>query len=403
MEKNSFVLVITNDIVDIIRLSATPKMLDSLISKLISPFHNVKNNNIKQLKFNADIAYLLYQKLILPVEEKTILPNRLLIIPDLAIINLPFDLLLVNTQKKTEYTPFDEPTYKNDFLVNFYSISYSPNVSILTTKSKNYKKNNNILVVANPFNYKTSSIFNSRNNNLRNGLKFEPLPYSEIEAQEIKKIVPNATIYKRKYASKNKIIEIAQNYDIIHFATHAFADSSYGAFSGIVLAVGNDSSDDGILMGFEIPDYNFKSDLITLSACETGQGKLVAGEGILGLPRSFLTAGAKTVMMTLWKVDDKMSSTFMPSFYNNYLNKNISKADALTASKRMILNEKTSENGMFYQHPFFWASFIIYGDPGISNINWFILLKSNYYIFITMVITVLYFIYKKLSFNSKKQ
>jgi CHAT domain-containing protein len=130
------------------------------------------------------------------------------------------------------------------------------------------------------------------------------------------------------------------------------------------LAAGNDSTDDGMLMGYEIADLNLHCELMTLSACETGRGEVVQGEGVLGLPRLFLGAGAKSVLMTLWKVDDKFTSELMPAFYDNLLKRKLSKADALSAAKRTMLDRPDLEGQGYYQHPFYWASFALFGDAG---------------------------------------
>jgi len=198
------------------------------------------------------------------------------------------------------------------------------------------------------------------------GWRFDSLPYSEVEAQQIAKNCPSTKVFTREKANKAIFIREAPRQDIVHIATHAFVDTTFDAFSGLVLAAGDDSTDDGMLMGYEIADMSLPCDLITLSACESGRGKLVAGEGILGLPRLFLGAGAKTVLMTLWKVDDKFASELMPDFYAYLLDQKHSKATALNCAKLSVLSKTQSENGIYYQHPFFWASFILYGDPGAN-------------------------------------
>ncbi len=106
---------------------------------------------------------------------------------------------------------------------------------------------------------------------------------------------------------------------------------------------------------------------MTLSACETGLGQLAQGEGVLGLPRLFLRAGAQSVLMTLWPVHDEFASHLMPEFYDQFLNHKLSKAEALAEAKRSALHAKIKDHGVYYQHPFFWAPFVLYGDPGVSR------------------------------------
>jgi CHAT domain-containing protein len=158
-------------------------------------------------------------------------------------------------------------------------------------------------------------------------------------------------------------------------ATHGFVDTAFVEFSGLAFSVSKDSTDDGLLMGYEISDLNLPLDLVTLSACETGRGKMIAGEGVLGLPRLFLGAGARTVLMTLWQVDDKFTSELMPKFYDFFLNQRLSKADALAKAKLALLHRGVSENGVHYQHPFYWASFVLYGNPGESRSSFSLAVK----------------------------
>jgi CHAT domain-containing protein len=145
-------------------------------------------------------------------------------------------------------------------------------------------------------------------------------------------------------------------------------DSTFDAFSGLVFALGNDSTDDGVLMGYEISELDLSCDLVTLSACETGRGKMVRGEGVMGLPRQFLAAGAKTVLMTLWKVDDRFTSQLMPEFYQLLLQEKMHKSEALLQAKQKMLGDTSDSQGLYYQHPFYWASFVMYGDPGPQRV-----------------------------------
>ncbi|TVM02702.1 MAG: hypothetical protein CV087_08970 [Candidatus Brocadia sp. WS118] len=130
-------------------------------------------------------------------------------------------------------------------------------------------------------------------------------------------------------------------------------------------------------------------ELVTMSACETGLGEHVAGEGVLGLPRLFMRAGADQVLMTLWKVGDKYSLALMPKFYDNFLNRGQTKAEALREAKRAMF--KKSDKGIYYQHPFYWAAFTLYGEPDFPRrdnvMQWLLLLV----LFIILAALLIYF------------
>ena len=362
-EEGSFVMAVQGDDIKIKRLSVTPNLLEASIDSFITPFHNVNEDLVSQVPFKATIANRLYEFLVKPVEEFN-LPKRLLIVRDITLMKLPFEMLLTETPYKTEYIPKDEPDYADYFLINRYSIVYTPSTSLLQTSPIAGSPNQDVLLFANPFAASQKPDKVDQQFTLRTGMRFDPLLYSEIEANRIKEIYSDTRIYKREKATSLSFLEEASKYQYLHLATHAFVNTTFDAFSGLVLAASADSTDDGILMGYEIADLNLSSDLVTLSACETGRGKIIDGEGVLGLPRLFLGAGAKSVLMTHWKVDDKFASEMMPAFYNYYLNKGLSKGDALANAKRDILGRSKKVNDVYYQHPFYWASFTLYGDPG---------------------------------------
>jgi CHAT domain-containing protein len=191
--------------------------------------------------------------------------------------------------------------------------------------------------------------------------RFETLWYADSEGESIQAVYPETDIFKRRDATIATLEKEYPNHQILHFATHAFVDTVFDAFSGLILAPGSDSTDDGMLMGFEISDHHFNCELVTMSACETGLGKHVAGEGVLSLPRLFMGAGAGQVLMTLWKVGDEYSLALMPKFYDNFLNLGQTKAEALREAKQAMFEK--SDKGIFYQHPFYWAAFALYGEP----------------------------------------
>jgi CHAT domain-containing protein len=220
-----------------------------------------------------------------------------------------------------------------------------------------------------------------------------PLPFAQVEAKKIREINPAARVITRSEATENRLKDTIKDFDILHLASHAYIDTMHDALSGIHLTFDRDSENDGILMGYEISELELNCDMAVLSACETGRGKIVEGEGCLSLPRLFLGMGVNTVIMTLWKVDDQFTSNMMPDFYLNYFDGKLSAAAALANAKRSIITGKYSKNGIFYQHPFFWAAFTLYGDPGAQRFN-FSLYIIPLFILILALITGLVYRYK---------
>ncbi len=341
--------------------------LAGLIDRLLEPFHKIPGKAVNNIPFHAAIAHDLYRILVKPLEEKITLKKDLLLIPDLALSGLPFEMLLAAPPAAERYFPTDSAEYAQDFLLHRYSFLYSPSAWLGSGVAAPEPSRPQILVLANPVTAETDSTAESfaQRAASRSNWRYGILWYADKEGERIREIYPATTVYRREAATPGVLKEQVSRHGILHFATHAFADTIFDAFSGLVLALGEDTTDDGLLMGFEIADMRFDCDLVTLSACETGVGQRVAGEGVLGLPRLFLGAGARRVLMTHWKVGDRFSMELMPQFYDRFLNRDQSQAHALEEAKRFMLAQAKPEEGGHYRHPFFWAAFTLYGEPAL--------------------------------------
>lgn len=383
-DAGSFVLSIQNSVINIIPLKTDEARLTAMIDSLISPFSNVTFETIDKTDFFADIAHRLYTVLIEPVEEKVALKKHLIIIPNAPLNILPFELLLTARSQKSTYLPDDEKDYAGNFLLHRYAFIYSPSSWLVNSAEHSDHSDAGILILANPVSLTNELISGATAFSLHPKWNPEVLLFADEEAQNIKRQQKNVKIFHRNTAIPESLFAHAANFPIIHFATHAFIDTSFDAFSGLVLAPSNRPTDDGLLMGYEIADMHLNCDLVTLSACETAQGKMMAGEGILGLPRLFLSSGANNVLMTHWKVDDKFTSKLMPKFYEFMLTKHLPKTEALKQAQLSFINANAVGNHLKYQHPVYWASFALYGMPDI-NVDYF---AKNGKIYSTMIFII---------------
>lgn len=377
--EGSFVMILRRNGIHLCELKDLDlETLGREVDTLMSPFHNAQTATVLSAPFHASIAHRLYRKLVLPLEAQKLLPRKLVIVPDMAIVNLPFEMLLKAPPKQDQYTPRQAPEYAGDFLLHDYVISYSPNLYRWEHRPEAYDYPAEMLIFSNPVQQDSSEAppADMAAVNLR-GWTLAPLIYSHDEARSILAIEPRARLFSGKNATRNRLLAEPHDYRILHFSTHGFVDKDFDAFSGLVLASSEDLSDDGLLMGYEIETLRLKCDLVTLSACETGRGRRVAGEGALGLPRMFMGAGARSVLMTLWKVDDKFSSILMPEFYRHLLRQGYGKAEALQRAKQRTI-ERVEEHTFYYQHPFFWAAFTLYGDPGSGAGGWGVFWRRNW-------------------------
>lgn len=147
-------------------------------------------------------------------------------------------------------------------------------------------------------------------------------------------------------------------YRIVHLATHAYFDSERPELSAILLSLVDEQGQpqDGFLRAHEVYNFNLPAELVVLSACETGLGKQVRGEGLIGLTRGFMYAGAARVLVTLWAVSDKGTSELMARFYRNLLQNKMRPAAALRAAQIALWNEQR------WQAPYYWGPFVLQGE-----------------------------------------
>jgi CHAT domain-containing protein len=156
--------------------------------------------------------------------------------------------------------------------------------------------------------------------------------------------------------------DLAQ-YRILHLATHGLIDDSAPGRSGLLLAPG-DGTEDGLLQGTEILNLKLDADMVVLSACGSGLGTLVRGEGLVGLSRAFFYAGTRSLVVSLWNVDDASTAEVMKAFYRRLSrgpsrgpSPGLSRAEALREAKRDLLRSDRP----LYHHPYYWAPLVLVG------------------------------------------
>ncbi|MGH7599642.1 MAG: CHAT domain-containing protein, partial [bacterium] len=242
----AFVIATNDDHVEVVRLGIKLDSVTATIDSLLKPFHDVGEQPAQKIVFRAGLAYQLFQSLIEPVEKKITLKPRLLIVPDLALMGLPFEMLLEQAPNAAEYTPKDSPDYAGHFLLHRYAISYNPSTWLLMQPAEARPSNPKLLVLANPFRVDAAPRQLYTMLTTRAGWRFNFLWFAEEEADRIKKKYANTQIYKQNEANEARLKQESAACQILHFATHAFVDTVFDAFSGLVLATGEDATDDGM-------------------------------------------------------------------------------------------------------------------------------------------------------------
>lgn len=311
----------------------------------------------------CSVSYAVYKQVFDPVRP-SIHGNRLIIIPDGMLNYVPFEALLTQPNTNDAITDYRDFPY----LIRDFEISYAPSARFLTFWKQHFgqasrKTDTRFLGFAPVFPGFGSTA--EEKINARFTRRASPLPLSQYEVEQAaalfnsKKSVFDtgdpAKIFVRSQASESAFKKLSlERFNIIHLATHAFVTGDSVTHPGIRFAFDSNGREDGVLHINEIYNLTLSANLVVLSACETGIGELIKGEGMLSLARAFQYAGSENLLVSLWKVEDRSTSQLMLSFYRNRLNGD-ALAPALRKAKLELLKHPR------YATPRYWAPFVLIG------------------------------------------
>ncbi len=316
--------------------------------------------------------------------------KKIIFIPDGILHYLPFETLLTQEDSR-------------NWLIKDYKISYAPSISSLREiiergGAQKLKTQKDLLAFGDPY-------FGPEEERADAGDKLKTIPsdtasqfsrlqYSGLEIEKIASLFKKQAIdvFKRDKATEEQLKKLDLiPYRILHFATHCIIDDTKPARSFIVFSVGNPSAEDEILQMREIFNLELNSDLVTLSACQTGLGQFIKGEGIVGLSRAFFHAGASSAIISVWAVHDQATSQFMERCYY-HLRSSKSIMDALQKTKIEMI-----DSGVL-SHPYYWAGFVITGHSDkviyVSSLK-----KVVYLAVLLLVVGIISFIVLKRRFK----
>ncbi|MEG4581169.1 tetratricopeptide repeat protein [Microcoleus sp. MON1_C5] len=194
-----------------------------------------------------------------------------------------------------------------------------------------------------------------------NNLQLSRLNFTRQEAQIIQALIPSNFRTESLDFEASRAVATSQNlsqYKIIHFATHGLANSTNPELSGLILSLVDEKGNplNGFLRLTDIFNLKLAADLVVLSACQTGMGQNIQGEGMVGLTRGFMYAGAQRVVVSLWSVDDEGTAKLMSSFYQGMLQKGLTPAAALRAAQLEMWKHEE------WRSPYYWAAFTLQGE-----------------------------------------
>jgi CHAT domain-containing protein len=349
-ESQSYCLWISQNAAGLERLNASRKQIEDLTRGYLSAIQEKRND--------PHVSKQLYAALLSPFDKQPV-ANRLIIVPDGILHLLPFETLL---------------DARDALVLQSKIVSYAPASTVLYVLRRKPKQTNaaqrTLLAVGNAPYQNQANVSAAlvkptgvKDRLLRGvsdtfGARLYDLPETRDEVLDIKSILrTDATLLLGPDATETAFkAEKLADFKIIHLAVHGFSDSRFPERSGVVLGVDPKTSDDGLLQVREITRLRFDAALVTLSACNTGVGKLQGEEGITDLAEAFLVSGSQSVVASLWSADDTFTHALMDRFYTHIV-EGMDQASALQRAKLDLLAKYGKE-----VPPYYWGAFVLTGD-----------------------------------------
>jgi CHAT domain-containing protein/uncharacterized protein HemY len=279
----------------------------------------------------------LYDFLIKPASKQLHGIKTIFIVPDGLVWSLPFQALITERER---------------YLVEEYALGYSPSLSVLQEMNKSArsaKSAPSMIAFGNPV--------IGRDEKLNEDLC--PLPEAETEVNEIASAAGSRVkqVFVGRAATEKTFKSLAPKYSTIHLATHGVLDNRDPLYSHLLLTkTEGDLENDGSLEAREIMNMHLNADLAVLSACETGNGRISPGEGVIGMSWAFFVAGTRSMVVSQWRVNSASTAQLMKNFYEALaMRQNAYKSEALRQASLRLLKDPR------YRHPFYWAGFVLVG------------------------------------------
>jgi len=363
----TFCFVVDAERTEAIELAVTETELAREVAALCRPF--VAPRSLDTIAFDAARAARPRPQVLDPALAGRSGVRRLYIVPDGALAHLPFELFPWDdapAESSTRpavpmvYARCRDLRFVDDTLV----VSYLPSAACLAWAREESGR---------PASATTPGAIGGRTGGDRPAgelLVLAPpsgLRHAADEAAAIGAVFPGARILREAAATESALRALAPRYRRLHVSTHGLIDPVSPWHSGLMLAPGG--TDDGCLHAAEVLELDLNCELVVLSACGTGLGRLYAGEGWLGLSRAFLCAGAEQLVVSLWPVHDGATAILIEHVYRE-LASGAKPAEALRAARRKLRQQHAAiASGLrvSYAQPFFWAPFVVVGASGAGE------------------------------------
>lgn len=344
-------ILVTDQKVDIKRLGRGQKLVDSL--------KTYRNQLARSKKYDQSLSQHLYKRVFKPFEAD-LKGKQIIIIPDGPISHLAFSTLAREP----------DPKASPDYLIRDYTFSYSPSASLWIQQQKDQQSKASLAQASAAggfIGFAPSFENRGRSNELLAGSNprktLRAIPGAQNEVSFGSTLLGGEAL-KGNRATETSFKNQASDKRIIHLATHGVISDQSPAYSSLILQKSKNSSEDGNLYTHELYNLQLKADLAVLSACNTGYGPVKRGQGHMSIARGFKLAGCDNVIMTLWQIQDRISTDLVQNFYKN-LSNGEKTAKALRQAKVEYLknHDKTNSN------PYYWGGFVLMGSNQVLQLE----------------------------------
>jgi len=323
------------------------QQVEQFRKKLTNP--SLEKNYTEEFREYMNLAFQLYQTLI-ACASPYFCGNRLIIVPDRQLNYIPFEALISDTVYRAPIPDYGLLPY----LIYRYNIRYAYSVHLYDLQQRNISPVAKGVWAFSPTyawhgqekTSKRSAIYRSQ---------LAPLPGALEEAREVVSTI-GGRVFKGKYATESQFKKHTRQGYILHLAMHTLVDDENPMYSKLAFTAENDSLNDGLLNAFEIYNLRFSTPMVVLSACNTGYGKMMQGEGLYSLARGFIYAGCPTLLFTLWQISDKPSKSLMQYFYQH-----IKMGEDIDHALRNAKIQYLHASNASMAHPYFWAAYCMTG------------------------------------------
>jgi CHAT domain-containing protein/Flp pilus assembly protein TadD len=312
--------------------------------------------SLRDLQFRSS-ASRLFDILVRPAQSQLSGITNLLIVPDGPLWNLPFQAV--------------QPR-PGHYLLEDYALSYAPSLTILREMVRLRLRNQNmptvtagqtLMAMGDPA-LATSTSQHARLTYRDESLS--PLPEAAKEVKTLGRLYgqQQSQVFVGSEATEDRFKAEAPEFRILHLATHGLLNETNPMYSHVLLSSGGQTAkEDGLLEAWEIMNLDLHAELAVLSACETARGRITSGEGVIGLTWAFFVAGVPTTVVSQWKVESSSTSQLMLAFHRNRKVANGQAVSPFHTARALQRAELRLLHDQRYSHPFYWAGFVVVGDP----------------------------------------